>query len=238
MKSIESDAKKRFSYLARTHGAAPRADGHTRMGYLLRRTLSEYILTRLLPADLTAKSISFLDSGCGNGTLAPVYQQNLTIGRLDGIDYTPELAEIARAGGRYDTIVCGNVLDIDSLFAQSYDVVMSCGVYHYIDPCRRRRYWTAHVSRLLPGGRMILMGPNQASPLRRAKKLPGYYFDVASLVRDIDGIEGAAVERVCGIGLVVRKPFVIRHPERTTLKSLSAFEIGVVVKGTAPAEGR
>ncbi len=154
--AISSWVQKKYSALATRHGSRPEANGHTPAGLKLRKKLLALQLDKL-----PKRSLSVLDSGCGNGSLGPFLREHLKIGGLDGADFVGESLQIAHERFKYSQTYLTNVMAIDTAAAgKKYDFVNSSDVLQYIPPDEYERFFGAHRNCLLPGGHLLLTLPN------------------------------------------------------------------------------
>jgi len=82
-----------------------------------------------LVVDGESGSLDILDLGCGTGLAGEAFKPLAR--RLDGVDLSPRMIEIARARGLYDTLT---VADIDAYFAHGgrlYDLVVAADTLVY-----------------------------------------------------------------------------------------------------------
>ncbi|WP_337996684.1 class I SAM-dependent methyltransferase [Oleispirillum naphthae] len=230
MSSLEQTFLERFGRFAREHATSFAANGHTRTGIAMRLKLYDHLLRRVLPP-LLPHPLRILDCGCGNGFLGRHIRERLPVARMDGVDFTPELAELAAESGLYAEVRNGNVLDLGTLFPGEYDLVNSCEVYHYIAPEERAAFWRAHLDRIAPDGRMLLVVPNFRSALRRVRRrLPvGYYFDLDSIRESLAGFPEARIEAVFGIDLVLRRAWRLNAARKSPLGEFLSFELAVLI---------
>ncbi len=74
--------------------------------------------------------LSVLDIGCGTGLLAPVLRS--VAGRLEGVDVSSKMLEIAQSTGAYDSLVHADTIDHLSDQQSQYDLIVAIGTLHYL----------------------------------------------------------------------------------------------------------
>jgi SAM-dependent methyltransferase len=168
--------------------------------YRIRRRLEARRLLawcRSLPADAR-----ILDVGCGDGFhLRLLADYGAKSWHLEGVDTSPRAVEAARRGGL--NVWLGDVRELD-LRAESFDLVLLVmTIEHVADPAG---LLDAVASLLKPGGRVVIVTDNTASPSFRwfrRRYWGGYHFprhfylfDAASLRRlgDKAGLEARSVK--------------------------------------------
>ena len=119
--------------------------------------------------------VRYLDFGCGNGRLfrylldAPALQPMLSAGRLQlyGFDTsTASLAEAAALTSESNAVTLAESLD--ALPADnSFDLIISCNVFHHIPPAERPAAIGHLAQRLRPDGRLVLWEHNPFNPATR-----------------------------------------------------------------------
>lgn len=77
---------------------------------------------------LVAKDAKVLDAGCGTG-LAGVELKKLGFSNIDGIDLSGEMLEVAREKGAYDKLAEADMTVPLEIADDSYDAVISVGVF-------------------------------------------------------------------------------------------------------------
>ena len=216
---------------SRKYGSSWQANAHTRYGFVRRRRLYKRVLRDVLPQSLRCSSVSFLDSGCGNGSMSVCFRENLQIHRLDGIDFVPEQAQCARDQFHYDEAKCGNVLDVDSAFSEKYDIVNSAEVYLCIAPEHRKRFWAAHLSMISPGGRMILVVPNLRSLMRRFRPHRNAYPSDLTVIREeLALFLDYEIESISGVDLFLKRVLTFRPHQPERWKDWLTFEFCIVLR--------
>jgi len=117
-------------------------DGLGYIGHLHVRKLAE----RVLPPD--TRALRILDLGCGTGLVGEAFKDLASGGRLDGIDLSPKMIEVARSRGIYDELVLGDLEKVLLAGGRSYDLIVSadtmvylgdlfptfCGVFKHLEP--------------------------------------------------------------------------------------------------------
>lgn len=208
-----------------------RANGHTCLGVRAHRALYRHMLTSLIPQDLRSKPITFLDSACGNGYLAPLFRNHLTIKRLDGVDLNGQALSVASSCFGYTNVQRASVLDLDKTFHGTYDIVNNCDMFFHIDPKDRGRFWKAHCDKISRGGRMLCVVPNSESMYRLVRPLRlGFSFAINDIIGDIDALPGVEIESLAGVTLLCAKIVPFPRARRSSLKIFMSFAIGIVVK--------
>lgn len=107
----------------------------------------------LLRGVLPAAPARVADLGCGTGTLSLLLAEEGH--RVDGVDLSPAMVELARAkAGDRCTVVVGDAAD-PPLARAAYDVVLCRHVLWALpDPAAALHRW---VDLLVPGGRLVLV---------------------------------------------------------------------------------
>jgi predicted TPR repeat methyltransferase len=73
-----------------------------------------------------------LDAGCGSGGLGALIRPK--VGRLDGVDMSPEMVEKARLKEIYDTLETGDLFEFLALRPNTYNAIVAAAVlFHYRD---------------------------------------------------------------------------------------------------------
>ena len=117
-------------------------DGLGYIGHLHVRKLAE----RVLPPD--TRALRILDLGCGTGLVGEAFKDLASGGRLDGIDLSPKMIEVARSRGIYDELVLGDLEKVLLAGGRCYDLIVSadtmvylgdlfptfCGVFKHLEP--------------------------------------------------------------------------------------------------------
>ncbi len=76
-----------------------------------------------------------IDLGCGTGLNAPLFAG--IAARLDGIDLSPRMIEKARAGGRYDELIVGEIVEFLSAKKAAYTLALAADVLVYFGDLAR-----------------------------------------------------------------------------------------------------
>ena len=84
-------------------------------------------------AEITAnycenKSARILDVGCGTGLVAHRLAE-LGYEQIDGLDFSPEMLEVAREKDIYESLISADLNKQLSIDSNSYDVIVSCGTF-------------------------------------------------------------------------------------------------------------
>ncbi|OLN27088.1 hypothetical protein DVDV_2288 [Desulfovibrio sp. DV] len=92
--------------------------------------------------------LTVLDAGCGSGLCAPWLRP--LAARLEGVDLSPAMLELARAKGLYERLVCGDVTDFLGGCREEYDLIVGAAVFIYTGELAP--VLTAAYAALCPGG--------------------------------------------------------------------------------------
>jgi SAM-dependent methyltransferase len=107
---------------------------------------------------------TWLDVGTGHGHFCLVARQRWPETRFDGLDLSDSVLE-ARSRGWIDVAHHGQFPELAGRLAGSYDVV---SMNHYLEHTREPRDERAAAAAVLvPGGHLLIEGPDQASPWAR-----------------------------------------------------------------------
>ena len=118
-------------------------------GHLLLHELAD----RVWPEAKTALRI--LDLGCGTGLVGDLFKDWAAGGRLDGIDISPRMIEVARKRGIYDDLALGDLQQMLTEPGEIYDLILAGDTIVYFADLSRIFAGTAQ--RLRPGGFFIFM---------------------------------------------------------------------------------
>jgi dTDP-4-amino-4,6-dideoxygalactose transaminase/SAM-dependent methyltransferase len=158
--------QRHYALLVAKHGEKPAANGYRRSIFRRCRRLIGFQLDKL-PKD----SLSVLDSGCGNGVMAPLFREHLKIGRLDGVDFVEDALQIANEQYKYTRTFQSNVMSLDTAVAgKKYDFINSSEVIPYVSPDNFPKFLQAHRNCLRDGGHLLLTFPNLQSVCRAASR--------------------------------------------------------------------
>ena len=141
----------------RGYPTLPVAEGYGEWAESYERTVFDLLdirlLERLAAVDWPACDRA-ADLACGTGRTG-AWLKAAGVGRIDGIDLTPEMLAKARAKGVHDRLVLGD-LAATGFETGAYDLAVACLVDEHLADLRPL-YREAH--RLLaPGGRFVLVG--------------------------------------------------------------------------------
>ncbi len=92
-----------------------------------------------------------IDLGCGTGLNAPLFAG--IAARLDGIDLSPRMIEKARAGGRYDELIVGEIVEFLSGRKSAYTLALAADVLVYFGDLHD--LFAAVIVALKPGGLFV-----------------------------------------------------------------------------------
>ncbi len=118
------------------------------LGYNAPERVTE-ALARVMP--VPSADLDVIDMGAGTGRLGPLikpWKKTLT-----GVDLSPNMLEIARAGGLYDEIHVGDLVDFLEAHPSSYDLATCLETLVYFGKLERLLDATARSLR--PGGRFV-----------------------------------------------------------------------------------
>jgi 2-polyprenyl-3-methyl-5-hydroxy-6-metoxy-1,4-benzoquinol methylase len=126
-------------------------------------------LLKRLPADIAAARLRVLDVGCWDGALLAALPGGWT---RHGLEPQPQAAQRARARG---LTVFDRPLESAALAAESYDLILMMDVLEHLDRplAGMRRLATA----LVPGGRLVALTGNAATPAARLLRGCWYYLN-------------------------------------------------------------
>ncbi len=146
------------------------------------------------------RGVDVLDVGCGSGTLLGLLKQRGF--RVNGLDFSPEAAAIAKAENGVDVAV--GSLEEAHFPAESFDVVT---LFHVMEHVTNPRLVLAQVSRVLkPNGVAILQVPNIESWQFKIFGARWYGLDIPRHV--IDYSRNSMLKLLADSGFVVNR---IRH---------------------------
>ena len=146
------------------------------------------------------RGVDVLDVGCGSGTLLGLLKQRGF--RVNGLDFSPEAAAIAKAENGVDVAV--GSLEEAHFPAESFDVVT---LFHVMEHVTNPRRVLAEVSRLLkPNGVAILQVPNIESWQFKIFGARWYGLDIPRHV--IDYSRNSMLKLLADSGFVVTR---VRH---------------------------
>ena len=146
------------------------------------------------------RGVDVLDVGCGSGTLLGLLKQRGF--RVNGLDFSPEAAAIAKAENGVDVAV--GSLEEAHFRAESFDVVT---LFHVMEHVTNPRLVLAEVSRVLkPNGVAILQVPNIESWQFKIFGARWYGLDIPRHV--IDYSRNSMLKLLADSGFVVNR---IRH---------------------------
>jgi 2-polyprenyl-3-methyl-5-hydroxy-6-metoxy-1,4-benzoquinol methylase len=116
-------------------------------------------IARLLPP----RPCRVLDYGCGIGMLAHYLKRAGAEIQIDGFD--PSSASLARV--EPDLLAQGVFTSDLRFLGGGYDVITIANVLHHVKPAERMELISEVVSRLAPGGMLVVFEHNPANPLTR-----------------------------------------------------------------------
>lgn len=109
----------------------------------------QYRAPEILAAGLASpRFAAALDLGCGTGLCAPLLRPRCD--RLEGIDLSANMVDIARAGGLYDDVAQADVSEFLATTPRRYDLLVAADVFIYVGALERVFEGAANV--LQPGG--------------------------------------------------------------------------------------
>src|ERR1043165_5979526 len=135
----------------------------------------------------------------------PVFKDLATGGRLDGVDLSPRMIEMARARAIYDDLILGDVEPVLAEPGPSYDLIVSADTMAYLGDLAPT--FSGVVQRLKPGGFYIFtceskLGEGwEQTPANRFRHSEAYVRDSAAHV----GLEFAGIME-CTLGHEAREP--------------------------------
>ncbi|MGD9591561.1 MAG: tetratricopeptide repeat protein [Candidatus Berkiella sp.] len=91
-----------------------------RVPQLLREAVTPFIVKQ--PLDI-------LDLGCGTGLCAPLFAD--IVGKMVGVDLSPNMIEVARSLGGYDKLIVSDILSYLNHRNNEYDLVIAADVFVY-----------------------------------------------------------------------------------------------------------
>jgi predicted TPR repeat methyltransferase/predicted negative regulator of RcsB-dependent stress response len=94
-----------------------------------------------------------LDIGCGTGLVGDQFKQWAVGGRLDGIDFAPNMLEVARKRGIYDDLILGELEAFLSADGETYDLLVTADTIIYLSDLTP--IFAGAAKRLRPGGQFI-----------------------------------------------------------------------------------
>jgi 2-polyprenyl-3-methyl-5-hydroxy-6-metoxy-1,4-benzoquinol methylase len=121
---------------------------------------ANYITRRVASRHASGK---ILDYGCGVGLLARHLKRCLPGMQLDGFDVSETSLEQIEPGLRSQGIFTSSLEKL----GRDYDVIVLANVLHHVKPEERRALIEEAVSRLAPGGKMVIVEHNPLNPLTR-----------------------------------------------------------------------
>jgi len=101
-------------------------DGLGYSGHLHVRTLADRVLPR------GTRGLRILDLGCGTGLVGEAFKDIAAGGRLDGIDVSPRMLEVARERRIYDELILGDLETVLNAPGPSYDLIVSADTMVYL----------------------------------------------------------------------------------------------------------
>jgi predicted TPR repeat methyltransferase len=122
-------------------------DGLEYRGHLHLRALADAELPGLKPP------LRILDLGCGTGLVGAAFADLARGGRLEGVDLSPRMIEVARTRGIYNELILG---DLENVLAQpgpSYDLIVSGDTMVYLGDLRPA--FSGAAKRLVDGGSFL-----------------------------------------------------------------------------------
>jgi predicted TPR repeat methyltransferase len=143
------------------------------------------------------RGLDILDAGCGTGLCAPHLAPLAR--RLDGVDLSPKIVEVAAARGGYDRLGVGDCVAAMRTTPGAYDLIVAADVVIYLGALEA--FFEAAHGALRPGGLVALSiergtgGRFTLSPSSRFQHDPAYVEESAS-----------------------RAGFILRHREDCTLR--------------------
>jgi predicted TPR repeat methyltransferase len=179
-------------------------------GHVHVRSMAERVLPRLAPP------LRILDLGCGTGLVGDAFKDLAAGGRLDGIDLSPRMIEVARARRLYDDLIVG---DLETLLAEpgaTYDLIVSADTMTYLGDLSRAFWGVAN--RLEPQGFYIFASEAKAGETWEQTKVHRFRHSEAYLRAEAAraGLEFADIvectlrreenEPVHGFAVALRKP--------------------------------
>lgn len=116
----------------------------------------EYLLELVGRGIIDVKSeMKVLDAGCGTGLIG-VRLQKQGFNNIDGVDFSPEMVEVARDTGAYQTLIgsCDLNQATPLELVKQYDLTICCGVFSFdlVKPIALQ--WLSNVTK--PGGIILL----------------------------------------------------------------------------------
>lgn len=130
----------------------------------------ERAIQRISKLPVKQPHIRALDFGCGVGRLTQALSTHFE--RVDGVDISPTMVELANKFNRYKETCHYHVNGADNLAlfgADSFDFIYSRLVLQHIPPRITRRYLREFVRVLRPGGVLLFQLP--AGPVNRALRV-------------------------------------------------------------------
>ena len=104
-----------------------------------------------------------LDYGCGIGLLARHLKRCLPGMQVDGFDVSERSLEEVDRDLRLQGIFTSRLTDL----GRDYDAVVLANVLHHVKPDERRAVISEAISRLAPGGKIVIFEHNPLNPLTR-----------------------------------------------------------------------
>lgn len=154
------------------------------------------------------RGLDILDAGCGTGLCAPHLAPLAR--RLDGVDLSPKILEVARARGGYDRLGVGDCVAAMRSTPGAYDLIVAADVVIYLGAIES--FFDAAHAALRPGGLVALSiergsgGRFTLSPSSRFQHDPAYVEETAA-----------------------RAGFMLRHREDCTLRFESRKPVDSVI---------
>lgn len=119
------------------------------------------LIIRELLKKHNSQPMRILDYGCGDGTMAYLVHALLPNARIQGVDNSEELIEIAR--GWYGAL--NDRLSFDTKINDQYDFIYVANVLHHIKKSERAALFAKLTSQLTPNGILMILEFNPFNPL-------------------------------------------------------------------------
>lgn len=90
------------------------------------------LVASVLLTEQKTNSLDILDAGCGTGLVGFMLRERAR--RLDGVDMSQPMLDRAKEKGVYDTLVCGDMIELLNGSVESYDAIVSAAtLIHFAD---------------------------------------------------------------------------------------------------------